>query len=145
MATMDISKSICAKFQVSSFTPSYRTRKLIERPTYKCILILSENVPHFMWLKRDDPLSPSQSQRNSTLVYGFTRDLTQMISTYIMEQFQKRVSTFSQNFIQGTCCPFQSCKKCRILGSGSGEKMKMGKYFWEHLGKLRGKNDVRKK
>ena len=37
MATMDISKSKCAKFQISSFTPSYRTRKLIERPTYVCV------------------------------------------------------------------------------------------------------------
>ena len=31
---MNISKSICTKFQISSFTPSYQTRKLIELPTY---------------------------------------------------------------------------------------------------------------
>ena len=34
LAPLDISKSICAKCQISSFTPSYRTRKLIEHPTY---------------------------------------------------------------------------------------------------------------
>ena len=33
IATIDISKSICAQFQISSFTPSYRKRKLIEDPT----------------------------------------------------------------------------------------------------------------
>ena len=33
IATVDISKSICAKFQISSFTPSYQKRKLIEDPT----------------------------------------------------------------------------------------------------------------
>ena len=34
---MDISKSVCAEFQISSVTPLYRTRKLIEdpRPTYR--------------------------------------------------------------------------------------------------------------
>ena len=34
IATIDISKSMRAQFQISSFTPSYRTRKLIEHPTY---------------------------------------------------------------------------------------------------------------
>ena len=45
----------------------------------------------------------------------------------------------------------QSWKRCRILGSGSGEKIKMGKNVWGNWGKLRekkmmwGKNEEKNK
>ena len=62
IATMDIFKSICAKFQISSFTPSYVNRKPFECPMYGIHLHFLAEIYCFLFRSRSTTKTAQESR-----------------------------------------------------------------------------------